>query len=508
MRWKYFCLLAAMAALITSPALAVDPVIHYTFESGSLANSGTGGATYDGVIYDTLDADPTGDTAIISGPVGDALDLINTQDNPRGAFLGANYVMPDQGTLAMWYQVGNPGFYNHEPVFDMVEAVATPTTTNTYGSALGNVWEAWIYSDGLLRGRVNAPVNNYFESYDADLRALSGANGAWYHFAVSWDKNDTSGASQKFYINGQLSSTASIAWEAPGAVVCFGGGHTTNDIGTGAYDDIRIYDSVVSASEIATLAGTSGAVTVPTPVIHYDFEGDLANRGSGGAALNGVYVDGGAGSLSYTTGVVGGGISYDNAMNTLTDGDFVKVGYTLPDAGAISVWVKPTEHFDYNSVWDNSVHQEDFECWIYNDGRVRARANNDGSADCQFHLDDIHGYANGGDETGWEDAWYQVTWTWSKTEDCGSLYINGKIVDTDNINAWVDPGSEFYLGGGNPLNELFVGDFDELKIFESYLTSAQAKAIYDADMAVPEPGTLMLLLSALLFCGLRRGKTA
>ena len=494
--------LAIVALAMAGPAAAVDPVIHYTFTGGSLANSGTGGSTLDGVIYDSLDGDPTGNTATITGPVGDALDLLNTQDNPRGAFLGVQYAMPDQGTLAMWYQVGNPGFYNYEPVFDMVDTIADASTTNTYDA---NSWEAWIYSNGCLRGRMTAPVNNFYNSFDADMSAVGAPNGTWCHLAITWDKNDTSSESLKLYVNGQLSSAATLGWVDPGTYLCFGGGNTGNDIGTGAYDDIRVYNSVVSGAEIASLAGTSPDVILPTPVVHYEFEGNLNNSGSLGASKNGIHVDGSAGDLSYTTGIKGQGISYDNVINTMTDGDFVSSGYTLEDAGAISVWYKPTETFDWNSVWDNSVSAGDWEAWIYNSSTFRARLKNTTANQLSSRpLSEVFAQDNGGDSTGWEDAWYNFTYTWDKDANTITLYVNGKLVGNALIGSnWIDPGT-FFLGGGNDGNEYAIGVFDDLMLFDEHLTSAQAKAIYDSAYAVPEPSMLVLLLSAFLFCGFRK----
>jgi len=507
----------AIAALpMAGPAAAVDPVIHYTFDDGTLTNSGSGGATYNGAIYQTVQTvggTPGGSVAYVAGPSGAlALDVTNTQGSNYGTFLGVQYAMPEQGTLAMWYQVGNPGFYSYEPVFDMVEAIAPEGTTNTYDA---NAWEAWIYSAGHLRGRLGYTSTglqpaNYYYAFDADMSAVGAPNGDWCHLAITWDKNDTSGENLKLYVDGKLSSVANLSWTAPGAYLCFGGGNTGNDTATGAYDDIRVYDSVISGSEVAALAGASPDVIVPTPKIHYAFEGNLNNGGSLGAANNGIHVDGSAGALSYTAGVVGQGVSYDNVKDTMINGDYVSSGYTLTNAGAISVWYKPEESFDWNSVWDNSVSAGDWEGWIYSPtsstpNALRARLKNTTSNQITSRaLSEIYASTHGGSTTGWENEWYHFVYTWDKTANTISLYVNGKLVENALIGSnWVNPGT-FFLGGGNDGNEYAVGVFDELMLFDQHLTSAQAKALYE----IPEPGTLVLLISALALCGLRRKATA
>ena len=492
MNLRCLSFLAVIAALVVSPALAVDPVIHYTFD-GSLANSGTGGSIYDAQLYTTIETvggTATGSSAYVSGQVGQALDFTNVLGSNYGTFAAVEYTMPEQGTIALWYQTDSSGFYNYEPIFDSVEAIAAPGESNTYN---GNAWEAWIYSDGVLRGRMDALSTYTVSTYDADLNPTG--SGEWYHIAVSWDKNGVSDENLKLYVNGQLTGVSALAWTDPGSFLCFGGGSTANDVATGTYDDIRIYDSVVSATEIATLAGASGPVSIPQPVIHYGFEGDLSNSGTAGSAFNGVHVDGSTGDLSYTTGVSGQAISYDNLQDVATDGDFVRTNYTLADEGAISVWVKPTVSFNYAAIWDNSVQQDDWECWIYEDSRIRARIDN-GSGDAQVSLAAIQAAATGSD-AGWENEWYQVTYTWSKEKGIGSLYVNGMLVDVD-AGAWIEPG-EFFLGGGHDGNEYSLASFDELMIFEEYLTSAQAQAMYDGSgVMVPEPGTASLVLIGLL----------
>ena len=79
--------------------------------------------------------------------------------------------------------------------------------------------------------------------------------------------------------------------------------------------------------------------------------------------------------------------------------------------------------------------------------------------------------------------------------------LGGHLVGTDpsdSVSNWIVPGSEFYLGGGNDGNTYGIGVFDEVKIFDQYLTSAQVVAI-----VVPEPGTLLLLLIGAGFLALR-----
>ena len=221
MSWERFCLLGMMpvlvATLVASSTFAVEPVIHYTFED-SLANSGTGGSKYDAKVYTTKEkedsASSNGSISYVAGQKGKALDITNTQGDKYGTFIGVEYAMPKQGTIAMWYYAGKSGkFYNHEPLFDGIEAPVEPGAVNSYSE---NIWEAWIYRGGMLRGRLHFRDEElqYFNAVCADLNALGGCE-KWYHIAMTWDTSDTSQESLKLYVDGQLSSTAPLGWAPP-----------------------------------------------------------------------------------------------------------------------------------------------------------------------------------------------------------------------------------------------------------------------------------------------------
>ena len=477
-----FLVVISLSVIVLSvvPAFAVDPVIHYRFED-SLANSGSGGSKYDAKLYTTAegeDAVPAeGAISYVEGPEGKAIDIANPKGEKRGAFIGVEYKMPEQGTLAMWYYTGKSAkFRNNQPLFDGIEALAKPKTFNSYSETF---WEAWIYGSGMVRGRVHHidKERNYLDAVAADLSAVDG-NRKWFHFVMTWDKNDPSDESLKLYINGQLSSTAPLGWVPPPEIFCFAGGNTGNNAVSGKFDEIRVYDSVLPASEIEKLAGAE-PVSLPKPVLHYKFEGNLTNSGTGGDKLNGVHVESSTGEMSYTDGVNGKGLVYGNEQGTQTDGDFVKVKYKLPDEGAISVWYKPRAAYNYNTIWDNSVECDDWECWIYWDSKVRARVGRYVGGDCSQKLDQIQEARSGSPEY-WEDGWYLITFTWSKDAETAAMYVNGKLAETKEFLQWIEPGEEFYLGGGQDKNQYGVGIFDDLMIFENYLTSAQARKLYQS----------------------------
>ena len=470
-RTTIFLMTLAVIGLATSQAAAVDPVIQWDFD-GNFSNSGTGGATYDALLVDQAN----GTNAFITGKSGQALDFNHAAPGDGlGDYVAVDYTLPNAGTIAMWYYV-DP-YYDYQSIFDVSGEDTSVDPPEPYSA---NRWEMWVYSNGLVRGRQD-PIDNFARAVDADLNASGGANN-WVHIAYTWDKNDTSDTGQKLFINGQLASAKANAWIDPPTTFALAGGNEGNTPGTGAFDDVRIYDQRLTGDEIRALSNVT-TDTMPEPVVYLPMDGDVTNQGTGGAAYDGYIIPGANGSSSFIAGATGEGqaLDLDYTGSANSDGTFVAIPYTLPDEGAISLYFRPEAYYNYNSIWDNSANPDDWEMWVYGDSRLRGRIDG-GQGDVTF---DINGTDdNPDDDYATVDDWLQITYTWTKptaTEPgYASMYVDGHLVNTDAIDTeanWIVPGEEFYLAGGNNGNAPSVGAFDELKIFDQYLTSAQVAAM-------------------------------
>jgi hypothetical protein len=90
------------------------------------------------------------------------------------------------------------------------------------------------------------------------LNALRGSN-AWYHIAFTWDR----GVGQtRLYVDGvsRASATLGTGWKDPNPTLNLAGGHANNVKGNGIWDEVRVYDRILSDDEIAALT-----VIPPTP---------------------------------------------------------------------------------------------------------------------------------------------------------------------------------------------------------------------------------------------------
>ena len=62
-----------------------------------------------------------------------------------------------------------------------------------------------------------------------------------------------------------------------------------------------------------------------------------------------------------------------------------------------------------------------------------------------------------------------------------NLFVNGKLRETDT-GSWVDPGGTFFLAGGNAGNDHGEITLDDLRLYDTLLTSDEIWALYCGQM--------------------------
>ena len=386
-----------------------------------------------------------GNFAYTNGVDGQALVLKNTttQDYAR-----VDYELPEQeGTISFWYYpVTQVAQYN--AVFD--------------NSVDPNQWEMWTAGNKVIEVR----VRDFSGRVSFDLDNLNGWN-HWYHIAYTWDRtNEVAGAAgvAKLYVNGQERASDEIdLWVAPGRYFYIGGGNSSGNTNRNArWDDVRIYNRAVSSTEVQDLFYQHKSEEVYLP-----FENDAVDQSG---ETNAVTV---SGNPQYVKGVYGRALDGDGV------GDNVAIEHTMAEEGSIAFWYYAQgPWYNYQSVFDNSVNQDDWEMWIYSSGLLRFRVDA-GIGEVSYDLDNLDG----------PNHWYHIAVTWGRYGKA-EIYINGVLRSQDDIGAgWVDPGSTVYLGGhtGNTLGN---GAWDEVHIYNRILELSEIEALA---VRPPPSGTIILL---------------
>ena len=208
-----------LAELLTQPPPPLPtPLVHWTFDGGSSANSGTGGAAYDAKL--------SGAPERVVGVRGEALRLDGVDDAAR-----LDYRLPEQGTIALWFRPES--FYNYNTVLD--------------NEVNADWWEMWIYETGVLKFR----VANGTGDVACNLKQFGGA-GRWYHMVVVWDF--ASARTARLFVDGAACASGAMPrWVEPGGHVTFGGGHPGNKKGRGDLDDVRLYREPLTDAQVWAL---------------------------------------------------------------------------------------------------------------------------------------------------------------------------------------------------------------------------------------------------------------
>ena len=199
------------------------------------------------------------------------------------------------------------------------------------------------------------------------------------------------------------------------------------------------------------------------PVIHYAFEGNLQNSGTGGDTYDGTLLDTpGVNEPPYGPGSNGQGLDLRENPDATIDGDAVSVGYVLTDSGTIVFDYAVNKFYNYQSLWTNSVDANDWEMWIYDTGVLRGRVDSDGPVSLDLNA------VGGLDET------YQIAFTWQRDGDSVAveLYVDGEFQGQAS-GGWIEPGETFFIGGGDGGNDYAAGIFDEFKIYDTALNAGE-----------------------------------
>jgi len=263
----------------------------------------------------------------------------------------------------------------------------------------------------------------------------------------------------------------SNTWPVPGYFY-IGGGHTGNWFGNentrGTHPtDVQVYETPLSAERVAKIYGEQGQRG--GLVAYLPFEDRKIEDVAGS---NTVTV---TGSPTFVKAQVGRGLDYTRSGS---GGSCVSVENVMGShVGTIALWFYARgPWYNYQPLFDNSIHQEYWESWIYNDGRLAFRVSNlSGGGMTTYNLDNLRG----------PDNWYHIAWTWDRAAQQTRLYVDGVLRTTATLTntGWVDPHPTLRIGSFHSANHAANGIWDEVRVYDRALTEAEIQNL----MIIPPP---------------------
>jgi hypothetical protein len=286
------------------------------------------------------------------------------------------------------------------------------------------------------------------------------------------------------YVNGversRAVNTNGTAWPVAGTNFFIGGGNAGNSPARGIASELQIFETALSSNRVAEIFAEKrtrhGGLIAYVP-----FDGTAEDIvGSNAVVLGGspVYVK--------TQGGFYKGLSCGTPQGN--NGDNASISNVLGSkVGTIALWYYARgPWYNYQTIFDNPINQEYWECWIAADGKLAARVSNKtGGGDIRYSLDNLRGPNN----------WYHVAFVWDLGMGQTQLYVDGvrRVIGTLTDGGWVDPDPTLNLAGGHKGNIKGNGIWDEVRVYDRALSDEEVAALTVIPPAPPPGGTVFTL---------------
>lgn len=148
-------------------------------------------------------------------------------------------------------------------------------------------------------------------------------------------------------------------------------------------------------------------------------------------------------------------------MFTSGSSDYVSTGL-IPNlaSGSVSIWFRLASLRDYNTLFDNSIGANDWECWVYVSGTARFRTN---AANDDIMVSTTTTLSAG--------VVYNIVVTWSPNN--GAIYLNGVLNEFDTALGTRTAPSSFSIGGGNAGNSKMHGEIFQVSVYNRSLSATE-----------------------------------
>jgi len=454
----------------------IDGVVgswHFDEGSGTTAYD-TSGNDNDGSL---TNMDP--DTDWVDGKFGKALSFDGTDDyidcgNPSSLDLSGK-----SKTVECWVNLDtyNSASYYHRLVSQAVDA------NNGYQLISGDEWD--------LAGKTFAfVVEKEGSRYAARIKTKKELN-TWYHVVGTFD-NDTN--TPHIYVNGVLDDESYESEAATGGVAGFNIGRRVsgNSYLDGLIDEVRIYNSALTAEEISDLYNNYGYTTEnypgrvlvrkyaspePTatvgdeqstlmPVAHWRFD-----EGSGSTAYDSTpnHNNGTISGATFAEGKFGSAVSFDGTDDYLV----TQSALNSQSQFSYSLWFQSSDGEYSTNEYLFNQGTDDPSAYIDNNGDLNIKINS--SLKCQISNPNLKSQK------------------WNHLEITGDgstlkVYLNGSLTCKTSYSGSTAE-DILYLGSASSTAGFFGGKIDDFRIYGYARSPQQVKIDYNAGFGIKLGGS-------------------
>jgi len=297
---------------------------------------------------------------------------------------------------------------------------------------------------------------------------------SWHHYGFVFDSSNTTAY---LYIDGMLkgSNNTYSSKNIGGSIALMSRYNNSNYQVKGILDDVRIYNYARTPGQIVEDMNAGhpiGGSPVGSQVGYWKFDegfgSSAGNSGFGGSTLNGT-LTGTTTPTWISDGKFGKALSFNN-------GYVQTAATTLNTSFSYSVWFKPSSFVDWSAVITNLYHSAPASGLniIPRNGQLRICYGNGTNSYSNYivTLPEIK-----------TNTWNHATITYDGTT--ASLYLNGGLRDSRNITvAQTNRAIRIGVWASSSGSYLFNGLIDEVKIYNTALTSDQVKLDYNQGKAL------------------------
>jgi hypothetical protein len=323
-------------------------------------------------------------------------------------------------------------------------------------------WDSGVHKGFIIAQKTDSTwkFNLGDGSNRKDLNAIATIkDGNWHHLAVTVDVDGNIIA----YQDGAEKSRTSFSGidsdnmdAGLGIKIAQDGTGSYSKWYEGAIDGVRIYNSVLTASEIRSLSCSLLA--------YYPFDGNADDE-------SGNINHGAVSGATLTTDRFG---NADSAYSFDGSNDYVDCGdsLNLTDAITVAAWVKNDDSSNGHIVnCGGGWSDKGYSMFWYN-GNIRIELQNSSKTVCDNSAPS-------------DNEWHHIAFIWEKTSGTITLYIDGVAQSTTGsfTQSIGTPSQNLNIGRNEKHSNYFNGSITEVRIYDGALTANEIKSLYSSLIA-------------------------